>query len=103
MDANRANMVLSIVVCCALHNICETKCEYFWTEWAQDLVIKALTGSWDPTHLYTTPGSQQPREICDAIFLHIMKHLREVLEGASHNFLSMFSKPVQTARKSCYT
>lgn len=47
LDASVANAVHMTMACCAVHNICEGRDQYFCLEWAQDtLVCKPCAGNW---------------------------------------------------------
>lgn len=71
LDTNMANTVPVIVTCCALHSVSEGKGECFHPKWAQDQTgLQNLYRQLNPTHVNTCGGSQQAREIGNAICVH---------------------------------
>lgn len=70
LEASVANMILIIVVCCVLYNICEAKGEYFHSMGA----FQSLYSQPDFTQVHTTLGPQQTREIHDAVRSHVMEY-----------------------------
>lgn len=66
------------VASCVLHNICENKGEYFRTERAQDRTgVQTLYSQHDPVNVHAGAGSQQAREIQDAIHACILEQQAE--------------------------